>query len=158
MSWSCFVEIVDVVSKIATTIIAGWGACIAYRTLLKIPSQEAEPTSAKTPKDGAELPNEAVVFATSDQTTTLRATDKGLECHLEDNRSGKESGLQWILSKEQSKKVLSTHDYRGYPSYKLYTGVFSIGPRRNWLYSKKIYSEPEILELELKRLLEIAST
>ena len=158
MSWSCFIEIVDIVSKIATTLIAGFGVWIAYQTLLKTPAQEPEPKEAEVPEKEITTPSEAVVFKTSNQTTTLKVTEKGLECYLEDKRTGKGSGHQWTLTKEQAKKILSSRDFRLYPSYKLYTGLFSIGPRRNWLYSKKLYPEPDLLELELERLSKNAST
>ena len=149
----CFVEIVDVVTKIASTLFAGFGAWIAYQILLKTPDQEAEPKEAELSEQEIAIPSNVIVFKTSNQTTTLKVTENGLECHLDDKRSGKSSGLQWILTKAQAKEILSTHDYRPYSSYKLYTGLFSIGPRKNWLYSKKLYPEPGLLELELERLL-----
>ena len=157
MSWSFFIEIVDVVSKIATTVIAGFGAWVAYQTLMRTPVQEAEPEEAKISEEEIAVPSEVVVFKTSKQTTRLRVTEKGLECHLEDRRPGKRGGHQWTLSKRQVKEILSSHDFRVYPSYKLYSGVFSIGPRKNWLYSKKLFPEPSLLELELERLLKKAS-
>jgi len=158
MSWSCFSEIVDVVSKIATTLIAGFGAWVAYQTLLRTPTQEAEPEEAEVSEKEIMVPSEVEIFKTSNQTTRLKVTDKGLECYLEDSRSGKRSGHQWTLTKEQAKEIASSRDYRIYPGYKLYSGVFSIGPRKNWLYSKKIFPEPSLLELELERLLNNAST
>ena len=158
MSWSCFIEIVDVVSAIATTAIAGFGAWVAYQTLLRTPPQEPEPEDAEVSETEIAVPSRAVVFKTSNQTTRLNVTDKGLECYLEDSRSGKRSGHQWTLTKEQAKEILSSRDYRIYPGYKLYSGVFSIGPRKNWLYSKKLFPEPSLLELELERLLRNAST
>ena len=158
MSWSCFVEIVDVVSKIATTGIAGFGAWIAYQTLLRTPLQEPESEEAEVSEKEIAIPSEAVVFKTSNQTTRLKVTEEGLECYLEDRRPGKRSGHQWTLTKKQAKEILSSRDYRIYPGYKLYSGVFSIGPRKNWLYSKKLFPEPSLLELELERLLNNAST
>ncbi len=158
MSWSCFTEIVDVVSKIATTVIAGFGAWVAYQTLLRTPTQEPEPEEAEVPEKEITVPSEAIVFKTSNQTTRLKVTDKGLECYLEDSRPGKRSGHQWTITKEQAKEILSSRDFRVYPGYKLYSGVFSIGPRKNWLYSKKLFPEPSLLELELERLLKNAST
>lgn len=139
MSWSCFAEIVDVVSKIATTVIAGFGAWAAYQTLLRTPIQEPEPEEAEVSENELYVPSETVVFKTSNQTTLLKVTEKGLECYLKDRRPRpiKRSEHQWTLTKDQTKKILSSHDYRIYPSYKLYSGLFSIGPRKNWLYSKK---------------------
>jgi len=158
LSWSCFVEIVTAVSQIATTIIAVFGAWVAYQTLLRTPNQEPEPQEAEVPEKETVVPSEVAVFKTSKQTTWLKVTGNGLECHLEDKRPEKRSGHQWTLTKQQAKEILSSRDFRVYPGYKLYTGVFSVGPRRNWLYSKKLYPEPNLLELELQRLLEKAST
>jgi hypothetical protein len=157
VTWSCFVDVVNVVLQIATTIIAGFGAWVAYQTLISTPVQESEPENAEISEKEVKAPSEVRVFKTSKQSTWLKVTDKGLECHLEDNRKGK-GGHQWTLSKQQSKEILSVRDYRIYPGYKLYSGVFSIGPRKNWLYSKKLYPEPSLLELELERLLKDAST
>ena len=154
MSWSCFVEIVQVTSQIATTIIAAFGAWVAYEALLRTPIQEPEPEEAEVPEKETIIPSEVKVFETSKQTTWLKVTGNGLECHLDDRRPGKRSGHQWTLTKQQVKEILSTRDFRIYPGYKLRTGVFSIGQRKNWLYSKKLYPEPTLLELELQRLLE----
>ncbi|MEW8557990.1 MAG: hypothetical protein AB2588_08380 [Candidatus Thiodiazotropha sp.] len=157
MTWSCFTDVVNVIYQIATTIIAGFGAWVAYQTLIRTPVQESEPESAEISELDVNAPSEVRVFKTSKQSTWLKVTEKGLECHLKDNRTGK-GGHQWTLSREQSKKILSVRDYRIYPGYKLYSGVFSIGPRKNWLYSKKLFPEPSLLELELERLLRNAST
>ena len=158
MSWSCFKEIVEVTAQIATTGIAGFGAWVAYQTLLRTPTQEPEPEYAEASDEDAKELNEAVVFTTSNQRTKLIVTTNGLECHLKDDRPGKRSGHMWTLSKDQSREILANRDFRIYPSYKLYSGTFSIGPRRNWLYSKKIYPEPSLLELEIEKLLLNART
>ena len=158
LSWSCFVDIVNVASQIAITIIAVFGAWVAYQTLLRTPIQKPEPEEAEIPEKETTVPSEVVVFRTSKQITRLKVTSNGLECHLEDKRPEKRSGNQWTLTKQQAREILSSHDFRVYPGYKPYSGVFSIGPRRNWLYSKKLYPEPNLLELELERLLEKAST
>jgi hypothetical protein len=158
MSWSCFVEIVQVSTQILTTAIAAVGAWIAYRTLLRTPVQEPEPEKAAVSEAEATTPSEVKVFETSEQTTLLKITEKGLECYLDDRRPGKRGGLQWTLTRSQAKEILSKCDYRVYPGYSLRSGLFSIGARRNWLYSKKLYPEPSLLELELQRLLEKAST
>lgn len=139
MYWPCFAELVDVISKIATPIITGFGVWIAYKTLLRTPTQEPEPEEAKVSEKEVKIPSEVVVFNTSNQTTMFKVTEKGLECYLKDNRLGKRSGHQWTLTKEQAKEILSSRDYRIYPGYKLYSGVFSIGPRKNWLYSKNFF-------------------
>lgn len=158
VSWPYFVEIVNVVSQVAMTLIAGFGAWVAYQTLLRTPVQEAEPEEPEAPGAEAVTPQKVKVFETSNQTTWLKVTNVGLECHLEDARPNKPGGLQWRFTKEQAREVLSARDFRVYPGYKLYSGVFTIGPRRNWLYSKRLYPEPALLELEIERLLRDAST
>jgi hypothetical protein len=152
-----FVEWVQVVTQIVTTGIALIGIWLAYQTLLRTPIQEPEPMGPEVTEAEALVPSEVKVFETKDQTTRLKVTDKGLECYLDDRRPEKPGGHQWTLTASQSKAILSKRDYRVYPGYKLHTGVFSIGPRRNWLYSKKLYPEPELLELDIQRLLEKAS-
>lgn len=154
MTWSCFAAIIDVLSKIFTTIFAGFGALIAYQTLVRTPVQEPEPKSPSIGETELTTPTEIIVFKTSNQTTKLKATKKGLECYLQDSRPKKQSGRQWTLTTEQAQKILTSRNYRIYPGYKLYSGVFSIGARKNWLYSKKLFPEPSLLELELEKILE----
>lgn len=158
MTWQCIVESVQVASQIITTLIAGFGAWVAYQTLLRTPVQEPEPEGAEVKEAEITALSEVKVFETSKQTTWLKITEKGLECHLQDRREGKRSGHQWTLTKEQANAILSTHNYRVYPGYRLRSGVFSIGPRRNWLYSKRLYPDAELLEVELKGLLKRAGT
>ena len=158
MSWHCFAEIVDVTTQIATTIIAGFGAWVAYRTLLKTPEQKPEEASAIADVNEAFNQKRVVVFQTTNQKTILSVTRDGLECHLEDERKSKPSGLQWRLTKDQASAILVARDFRAFPGYRLNSGVFSIGQRRNWLYSKKLYPEYSLLESEIETLLRYAST
>lgn len=148
----------NVVSQVAMTLIAGFGAWVAYQTLLRIPVQESEPEAPEASDIEEIAPRRVKVFETSNQKTWLKVTDTGLECYLEDTRQNKRGGLQWRFSKEQARELLSARDFRVYPGYRLYSGVFVIGPRRNWLYSKKLYPEPSLLEAEIERLLKDAST
>ena len=107
MSWSCFVDIVNVVSQVAMTLIAGFGAWVAYQTLLRIPVQEPEPEAPEAPDIEELAPRSVKVFETSNQKTWLKVTDAGLECYLEDDRESKREGLQWRFSKDQARKILS---------------------------------------------------
>jgi hypothetical protein len=52
--------------------------------------------------------------------------------------------------------VLENGNYRVTPGYRVHSGLFHIGPKRNWLYSKKLFSEPEQLEIALRELMERA--
>ena len=153
MSWECFVDVVGIVTQIVTTAIAGFGAWVAYQTLLRMPEQEPEPEKAVVTEAEARAPTQIKVFETSYQTTYLKVTDNGLKCYLEDTRPGKRSGHQWTLTKTQAKEILSKREFRVYSGYKLRSGLFSIGPRRNWLYSKKLYPEPTLLELDIEKML-----
>lgn len=156
LAYSCFKELLDVAVQAATlitTFIAGFGAWIAYLTLLRTPDQQAEPRRVDMLGEDASKCIEAVVFITSNQKTTLIVTSDGLECYLEDSRPNKNSGKMWVLSKEQAREILTNRDFRVYPGYKINSGTFSIGPRRNWLYSKKIYPEPISLEQKIEKLL-----
>lgn len=158
MSWSCFIDIVNVGSQIATTLIAGFGAWVAYQALLRTPVQEAEPEEPEIPEPETIAPKSVKVFETLNQKTWLKVTGAGLECHLEDTRPNRRNGLQWRFTREQAGEILNARDFRVYPGYRLYSGVFVIGPRRNWLYSKRLYPEPSLLESEIERLLRDAST
>ncbi len=44
------------------------------------------------------------------------------------------------------------------PGYKVRTGTFTLGPRRNWLYSKVLFPEPAYMSGVLKHLLVNASS
>lgn len=158
MSRSCFVDVVSVASQIVTAIVGIFGAWVGYKTLLRTPEQQPEPDKAALTAGEKISPTSVTVFKTSKQETQLRATDAGLECHLEDNRPGRLGGVQWRFTKKEAKEILDARDFRVYPGYRLYSGVFSIGPRRNWLYSKKLYPEPELLELEIEKLLRDTNT
>jgi len=144
---------VNAVSQIImalTTVVMG---VLAYMTYLKSPrqkdvSEEANPSL----KDIDQHLTEEVVFKTLKQTTRLRVTDKGLECHLNDTRPNK-GGLQWIISKNECKKILENQNYSVNPGFRALSGRFNIGSRRNWLYSKNLFPEPDYLKAVIKELL-----
>lgn len=158
MTWQSFVEVVQVITQIVTMLITCFGAWVAYKTLIRTPVQEPEPQEVSVSEEEIQATTKVKVFETTKQTTWLKVTERGLECHLDERRQGKKGGHQWTLTKGQVKAILSNRDFRVYPSYKLHSGLFSVGPRRNWLYSKRLFPEPELLEIELKRLLEKAVT
>lgn len=86
------------------------------------------------------------IFSTSKQTTELRATDAGLECHIHDIRQGR-GGHQWTLSKDQAEAVEVTK-----PATEKNAGRVSIGPRHGWLYSHKLWPTPQKLEKAIEAL------
>jgi hypothetical protein len=145
---------ISAVSSIFATLIAGAAAYFAYKQYLQPPVQEPDPTEAQV-NDTETAPTSTPVFKTSSQLTTLQITSRGLECHLDDDRPGK-GGLQWVLSKDQVSKILATHDYSVTPGAKARSGTFSVGPRRNWLYSKSLFPEPDYLHGTLADLLKRA--
>ena len=155
MSWSFFAEVVNVVAQIATTCVAAFGAWLAYQTFLRTPHQEPEFVNSR--KAGENVRREVLVFKTTKQKTRLKVTDNGLECYLDDLVHGR-SEHQWTLSRDQARKILTVGDYRVDPGYKIRSGLFSVGPRRNWLYSKSLYPEPSLLEFQLEDLLKNVST
>jgi hypothetical protein len=96
------------------------------------------------------------VFETSEQTGWLEVTEKGLEYHLDDRRPGGRS-RRWQLTRAEASEILSERNYQVDSKYTERSGLFSIGPRKNWLYSQRLYPKPDLLEVEIKRLLEEAS-
>ena len=146
---------VSVVTQVVTAGTAVVMAILGYRTYLQAPEQEPEPEGPEAEASEVSLTHEPV-FVTSKQETTLVVSDQGLECHLKDVKTG-ESRHQWTLNPTQCADVLASGTYSVNPGYKSRTGTFSIGPRRNWLYSKKLFPEPEYLHGVLKQLLQSAS-
>lgn len=149
------VDWVSVVTQVVTAGTAVIMAVLGYRTYLQAPEQEPEPDAPSADEAEVSLTHEQV-FLTSKQETTLVVSDRGLECHLKDLKTG-ESRHQWTLSPTQCAQVLANGTYAVNPGYKSRTGTFSVGPRRNWLYSKKLFPEPEYLNGVLKQLLQAAS-
>ena len=151
-------NLIDWVSVVTQVVTAGTAlvmAVLGYRTYLQAPEQEAEPEGPSVEETEVNLTEEPV-FWTSKQKTTLVVSAEGLECYLEDLKTG-DSRKQWTLSPTQVNDVLTNGTYSVNPGYKSRTGTFSIGPRRNWLYSKKLFPEPEYLHGVIKQLLQSAS-
>lgn len=80
---------------------------------------------------------EVLLFSTSTQRTWFVATNKYLYCILDDARTRKSGRLiQWRLS-------LSTgHNIEARETSET-NGTIDVGSRRNWLYSRSIYSTPQ---------------
>lgn len=158
--WQIFLDIVQVSSQIITTLVSGFAAWIAYLMLLRTPEQQAQSDSDADTEhtESSEITDthKIVVFHSSTQRTTLIATSQGLECHLFDSRPGKSTGLQWTLAKEKLQEIMKNNDFNVNPGLKLKTGTFSIGQRRNWLYSKQLHPNPLHLECQLRSLIESA--
>lgn len=153
----CFSDWVQVITQIVTAGTAVVMAFLAYRTYLKTPEQEPEAEKPSIEKTTDDKLTELLVFRTSKQKTRLKATSQGLECHLDDVRAGK-GGHQWTLSREEAARILSTGSFSVNPGYKATVGTFNIGPRRNWLYSKNLFPEPDYLHGAIKQLLKSVSS
>ena len=152
-----FVEWVQITTQIITAMTAFFMAVFAYKTYLRPPEQslEAEPDEASDEEADEEL-KETLVFETSRQKTWLSVTPQGLHCRIDDTRDGK-GGPQWTLSKTQAAEILKSGAYHVNQGYKVKTGTFTLGPRRNWLYSKVLFPETDYLHGVLKQILENAS-
>lgn len=147
---------ISAISSALAALVAAVAAYLAYKQYLQPPAQEPEPDEAVAETTEAEHAK-VVVFRTKKQKTYFKITERGLECHLEDDRAGK-GGHQWTLSKGQSRDILANNDYSVNPGFKARSGTFSLGPRKNWLYSKVLYPEPDYLHGTLHDLLTRASS
>jgi len=152
MSEPSITDWISALSSLGAMSIAGITAWLAYRQYLQPPSQDPEPES---PVDDAAVASgvQLLVFKTSKQRTVLKATSVGLECHLNDIRPNR-GGHQWTISKTDIQRILKTKQYSVEPGYKARTGLFSIGPKKNWLYSKILFPEPEYLHGSLTDLMD----
>lgn len=149
--WQCFLDIIDVVSKIAQTGIAAFAAWLAWRTFLKTEEQEATTVSEVAQPIGDV--EDIKLFDTSKQTTWLKKTTRGIECHIDERRQGKSGGLKWVLTPNQVKEILTTGDIHVNPSHKIWTGLLSIGRHTNWLYSKSLHPDPAQLHHDVINLM-----
>lgn len=152
--WESITSIVTQVITAGTAVIMAY---LGWRTYLKTPEQEPE-IEPEDPNDkrADEQIKEILVFKTSKQKTILNVSRQGLECRIEDTREGK-GGPQWVLTKEQAQSILNSKSFHVNPGYKVNTGTFTLGPRRNWLYTKSLFPDPDYLKGILKKLLERAS-
>jgi hypothetical protein len=149
--WQYFLELVDVLSKIAQTGIAGVAAWLAWRTFLKEEAQESDFIEQDIP--AVENVRDLIVFRTSNQTTLLKKTENGIECHLDDKRPGKKQGRRWSLSPAMVNQILENGDIYVNRGLKIRTGLLSIGNHTNWLYSKDLFPEPSVLHHKVVELL-----
>ena len=149
--WQCFLEIVDVISKIAQTGITGFVAWLAWQTFIKEDAQESE-TIDLSVAPTLNVPD-LKIFETTKQTTWLKKTNLGIECHIDERRVGKKGGHKWTLSPTKIKEILEDGDVYVNPGYKIRTGLLSIGNHTNWLYSKRLFPEPVDLQHKVTELL-----
>ena len=129
-----FWEIASSISTIIQTLIAGFVAWYGYKKYLE--EETIEPSDERIQ-----------IFSTSKQTTELRVTDKGLECHIYDIRQGR-GGHQWTQTQVPLNQVKVTQ-----PAESKKAGRITIGSRHGWLYSHKLWPEPQKLETAIKKLI-----
>ena len=145
-------EWVSVFTNIITASTAVIMALLAYQTYLRKPEQEPEPEDEVAPNETESILKQITVFKTSKQETLLKITEQGLECYLDDSRPNK-GGHQWTIGKTEVKTILESSNFEINPGYKVSTGTFTIGRRRNWLYSKNLFPDPEYLKSIIKDML-----
>jgi len=131
-------EILSSLSSFGQFLVACWVGWYGYNKYLA--DEHIEPSDERLE-----------IFSTTKQTTELRATDKGLECHIHDIRHGR-GGHQWTLTKEQALNIEVTT-----PASSKKAGRVSIGPRSGWLYSYKLWPEPKKLKSAIELLVERVS-
>lgn len=145
---------ISAISALVATLITGFTAWFAYKQYLEPPKQEQDPDSAKDVAADLEK-RDLTVFDTSKQRTLLKVAEHGLECWLPDKRT-KSNKLQWTISKEELSSIITENDYIVTSGHKARTGLFKIGKRRNWLYSKNLFPEPEYLHGALSEIMKRA--
>ncbi|WP_163392908.1 hypothetical protein [Enterovibrio norvegicus] len=149
--WQLLIEIVDLLSKVAQTAIAGFGAWLAWQAFLKEDNQESEVVDENTPVNPDV--EDIKLFETANQTTWLKKTSNGIECHLDDRRPDKRSGHRWTLTQSMARNILQNGDIYVTPGLKLNSGLISVGNHINWLYSKRLFPEPAGLHHRVVELL-----
>ena len=152
---SSVTEWISALSALGGTIIAAAAAIVAYKTYLAIPTQDEPHDGGNGPEANGTEDLIVTVFDTSRQATILKAVGNGLECDMEykDGRRTKRQNPQWRLSAADCANILTKGDYSVHSGYKVRTGRFSIGQRKNWLYSKRLFGGEEQLRQTIAQLL-----
>ena len=120
-----------------TAIIAGY---IAWKKFIKEESMTA-------------TPNRLTIFDWAKQTAELRATEKGLEYYLYDIRPDHEKGSFWTIpvdQLEESKNEISVYPSKDHSEW----GLFSIGRKTDWYYSKKLFKTENDLKNAIRDLID----
>ena len=142
------IKITDIVSAGSALIAAITSvvmAVLAYRTYLKEPQETADVDEDKGQGSDSQIIDRLLIFKTSKQKTKLVIEAGELVCYLDDTREGR-GGLQWRLSSEQARGIFAGKGVHANPNYRPRTGLVTIGPKRNWLYSKSLFPDHRILE------------
>ncbi|MEM8789387.1 MAG: hypothetical protein AAGE76_14100 [Pseudomonadota bacterium] len=148
---------ISATSALVASVTALFTAYFAYKQYLQPPFEEKEPEAANIdPSDESE--HSIVVFETSRQRTYLKIVANGIECWLLDKRTNN-NDLKWTIERSELANILQNDQSLKVTSgYKVRTGTFQIGQRKNWLYSKDLYPDAELFEMRLEEFLKRAST
>jgi hypothetical protein len=99
-------------------------------------------------------PRELIVYSTSKQETRIRITPSSLEIYLKEKQIGKKDRRE-TLSADEALIILRNKDILIRPKVTKNSGMFSLGPRKNWYYSHWIFKEPQDLRDALETLLQM---
>lgn len=132
-------------------------AIVAYREYIRIPKEEGDDLGPNVESFEGPGDKALTIFKTSNQETKLVASTSGLVCELEDKRPNR-GGTQWVLSPNEVEEILERSLYSVHPGPKARVGTVNIGPRRGWLYSKRLHPDPDYLLNELRSLLRSVRT
>lgn len=92
-----------------------------------------------------------LIFATQQQRTWLVVTRAKLMCLLDDeNTRATGSIVQWVLDKDQATPITAR-------ATRPMSGGISIGPRKSWLYSTRLFSSPQEIESAVRELIGVTS-
>ncbi len=151
------IETASTFGEVIAVAVTGFSAWVGYKQLQKRPEQKSTtehiPLHHNLNSNETKCLSSLIVFESDNQRTTLKANEDSLECHLFDARPNKESSIQWRISATEVCKIFQTKDFDVNPGYKIKTGTFRIGKRRNWLYSKLLFPEANLLKRKLSTLL-----
>ena len=92
------------------------------------------------------------VINNNEQRARLYISPKGLEYQLT-NRKNHEEDDQWVISKSLATKIIRNKTISVKRADKSGMGLFSIGPRRDWVYSARLFPEPDTLYKKIEDLL-----
>jgi hypothetical protein len=99
-------------------------------------------------------PRELLVYSTSKQETRIRIMQSSLEIHLKEKQASKKDRRE-TLSADEALIILRNKDIFVRASVTKNSGLFSLGPRKNWYYSHWIFKDPQDLRDALETLLQM---
>ncbi|MEM1321468.1 MAG: COR domain-containing protein [Bacteroidota bacterium] len=93
-----------------------------------------------------------LLFSTRKQQTWLIATETRLFLLLDGIDQAKSNQyIRWVMSHEEALGQIKVNPSAGYNSPN--SGLLNIGSRKNWLYSRRLFPEPQQLEEAIREML-----